>query len=147
MTLSRSRPGSFWRRAALGFAAAFAVTATANEITNKDRFVCTAWQAFSCSTESNCEATEAWRLNLPDFVRVDLRARTIGTLPGSEEPRTTEIESVSRNESRLFLNGWQEDRGFTWVINEQTGEGTMAITSDTTVITLFTVCAPTDEIR
>jgi len=134
------------RRAWVLLAAFGAGAATANEITGKDALVCTAWQAISCSTANECESTEAWRLNLPDFVKLDLRARSMGTLPGDDDARTTEIESIARRDGRVFLNGTQEDRGFTWVINEESGEGTLAIASDTTIISLFTVCAATDDI-
>lgn len=121
--------------------------AMANDITGEDTFVCTAWRAVSCSTASDCENKEAWQLNIPDFVRVDLGEQTIGTLPGSEEERTSEVQSVFRQDGRVFLNGAQEDRGFTWVINESTGEGTLAIVTETTVISLFTACAATDHLR
>ena len=121
--------------------------AVANEITGEDSFVCTAWRAVSCSTASDCENTEAWQLNIPDFVRIDLEDQTISTLPGSDEERTSEFQSVSRQQGRLFLNGTQDDRGFTWVINEETGEGTLAIATETTVISLFTVCAATGDLQ
>lgn len=119
----------------------------ANTITGRNAFVCTAWQAMSCSTSDECKTTEAWRLNLPDFVRVDLRAQEFSTLPGSDEMRTTPIASITRTDGLLFLSGSQQDRGFTWVINEDTGEGTMAIVTDTTVISLFTACAATEDLQ
>jgi hypothetical protein len=128
-------------------ACAGATVAAADEITGSDRFVCTAWHAISCSTEGDCKPTEAWRLNMPDFLKVDLRARELQTPEGSEQQRFTSIESVSRNGGLVFLNGWQEARGYTWVINEGTGEGTLAIVSDTTVVTLFTACATSDRLR
>ena len=139
---------SRFRRGGLALIAALtAANLSADEITGKDRFICTAWRAISCSTADDCESTEAWRLNLPDFVKVDLTSRSIGTFAGANEERNSEIETVARRDGKVFLNGTQEDRGFTWVINDETGEGTLAIATDTTVISLFTVCAATDDIR
>jgi hypothetical protein len=120
--------------------------AAADEIIGKDQFVCTAWHAVTCTTEGQCNPTEAWRLNMPDFLEVDLDAAELQTPEGSDEPRFTAIESISRNEGRIFLNGWQQARGFSWVINEESGEGTLAIVSDTTVVTLFTACAASDRL-
>jgi hypothetical protein len=120
--------------------------AAADEIIGKDQFVCTAWHAITCTTEGQCNPTEAWRLNMPDFLKVDLDAEELQTPEGTDEPRFTAIESISRNEGRIFLNGWQQARGFTWVINEESGEGTLAIVSDTTVVTLFTACAASDRL-
>jgi hypothetical protein len=82
-------------------------------------------------------------LNLPDFLKVDLDAEEFTTLPGSEVTRFTPIDSIARESGRIFLNGSQARRGFSWVINESTGEGTVAILSDATAITLFIVCAAT----
>ena len=121
--------------------------ATADDISGKSVFVCTAWHAVNCTTAGPCEPTEAWRLNMPDFLKVDLDAREFATLPGSEVTRFVPVESIARNEGRIILSGSQGARGFNWVINESTGEGTLAIVSDTTAITLFTACAAADALR
>jgi hypothetical protein len=70
----------------------------------------------------------------------------MATPEGSEAPRFTTIESIGRNEGRIFLNGWQQSRGYTWVINEASGEGSLAIASDNSVVTLFTACAAIDNL-
>jgi len=140
MTISRAR----W--AAALSASTIMGSAAADDVTGKDRFVCTSWRAISCSTEGACESTDAWRLNMPDFLKVDLRAMEMVTPEGTDEPRSTKIGSLARNAGRLFLNGSQDVRGFTWVINESTGEGRFVIVSDTTSITLFTACAPSDRL-
>jgi hypothetical protein len=136
-----------WRRL-LGFSLGMAAaTAAADDLTGQDRFVCTAWHAVMCTTEGSCTPTEAWRLQIPDFLKVDLRAREMATPEGSEQVRFTTIENIGRNEGRIFLSGWQQARGFTWVINEASGEGSLAIASDTAVVTLFTACAASDNLR
>jgi hypothetical protein len=131
------------RRWTAGLAMSLVGVAAAEDITDKDSFVCTGWDAVYCTTEGTCEHTEAWRLNLPDFLKVDLDAKEFTTLPGSEVTRFTPIDSIARESGRIFLNGSQARRGFSWVINESTGEGTVAILSDATAITLFIVCAAT----
>jgi hypothetical protein len=122
-------------------------TATADDVTGTDRWVCTVWQAISCSTEGDCKSTEAWRLNIPDFLKVDLGAKELVTPEGSDEQRSSSIETVTRRDGRVFLSGSQGARAYSWVINEASGEGTLAIVSDTTTITLFTACAASDQLR
>jgi hypothetical protein len=123
-----------------------AASAAADDLTGHDEFVCTAWHAVMCTTEGDCTPTEAWRLGMPDFLKVDLGEREMATPEGSEAPRFTTIESIGRNEGRIFLNGWQQSRGYTWVINEASGEGSLAIASDNSVVTLFTACAAIDNL-
>jgi len=124
-----------------------ACAASADDLTGKDSFVCTAWQAIPCTTAGDCTPTEAWRLDMPDFVKVDLRAREIATLEGSDQPRAAEIANVARSDGMIILSGHQSARGFVWVINEASGEGTFAIASDSSNVTVFTVCAATDAVR
>jgi hypothetical protein len=138
------------RRASSAAALAAALTAyaaAADDLTGKDSFVCTGWHAVTCTTEGDCTPTEAWRLNMPDFLKVDLRARELVTPEGSDQPRASEIASIARNAGMIFLSGQQEARGFVWVINEASGEGTLAIASDASNVTVFTVCAATDALR
>jgi len=122
-------------------------TASADDLTGADSFICTAWHAVVCTTEATCDPTEAWRLEMPDFIKVDLEEEVLVTPERSDEPRFAMIEDIERSSERIFLNGWQDTRGFTWVINEASGEGTLAIVSDTTVVTLFTACAATEVLQ
>ena len=138
---------TIWRAVfGLGLASAAAVAA-ADDLTGHDEFVCTAWHAVMCTTEGTCTPTEAWRLAMPDFIKVDLDARELATPEGTEQPRFTTIGSIGRNEGRIFLNGWQGERGYTWVINEASGEGSLALAEDNAVVTLFTACAASENLR
>jgi hypothetical protein len=116
----------------------------ADDLTGSQRFVCSAWHAAVCGTEGTCEATEAWRLNLPDFLEVDLRGKVMQTREGSDEPRTTPIQNVAREGNQIILSGHQETRGWSWVVNEGSGEGVLALISDNSSVSLFTVCTATD---
>ena len=137
---------TIWRSTfGLGLATAAAVAA-ADDLRGHDEFVCTAWHAVMCTTEGTCTPTEAWRLGMPDFVKIDLEAQELATPEGSEQPRFTTIGSIGRNNGRIFLNGWQESRGYTWVINEESGEGSLALAEDNAVVTLFTACAAAENL-
>jgi hypothetical protein len=84
---------------------------------------------------------------MPDFIKIDLDARELATPEGTAEPRFTTIENVRRNEGLIMLSGSQNERGFTWVINEASGEGSLAIVADNAVVTLFTACAAIADFR
>jgi hypothetical protein len=127
--------------------ASVAAAAAADDLTGHDEFVCTAWHAVMCTTEGTCTPTEAWRLAMPDFVKIDLDARELVTPEGTEQPRFTTIGSIERREGRIFLSGSQGERGYTWVINEESGEGSLALAEDNAVVTLFTACAAAENLR
>ena len=136
-----------WRRVlGLGLGAAAGIAA-ADDLTGSDEFVCTAWHAVMCTTEGTCTPTEAWRLAMPDFIKIDLDAREVATPEGTEQPRFTTIGSIERREGSIFLSVSQGERGYTWVINEGSGEGSLALAEDNAVVTLFTACAAAENLR
>ena len=126
--------------------AALALSAplAADELTGAQFFMCSAWHASVCTAEGTCDSTEAWRLNMPDFLQVDLRGKLMKTPAASDQPRESPIANVVREASKIFLSGHQETRGWTWIINETSGEGVLALVSENSSVTLFTVCTATD---
>jgi hypothetical protein len=135
------------RHRGLGYAAAglaLAAPLAADDLTGSQLFICSAWHAAVCNTDGACEATEAWKLNMPDFLEVDLRGKVMQTREGSDEPRTSPIQNIAREGTQILLTGHQETRGWTWVVNEASGEGVLALVSDNSSVTLFTVCTATN---
>ena len=112
----------------------------ADDLTGSQSFICSAWHAAVCNTEGACDDTEAWRLNMPDFLRVDLRGKELVTPERSDQPRASPIETIAREGRQLFLSGRQEQRAWTWIVNETSGEGVLALVSENSSVTLFTVC-------
>jgi len=78
----------------------------------------------------------------------DLRTALPTDRPGDARGSGRGVGSGERHHrrERLHLHGSQEDRGYIWIINEASGEGTLSMVTDTTVISLFTVCAATDDV-
>jgi hypothetical protein len=112
----------------------------ADDLTGSQSFICTGWHAVTCNTEGVCDNTEAWKLNMPDFLRVDLRGKELFTPEGSDQPRASPIESIAREDNILYLNGRQGARGWSWIVNEASGEGTLALVSENSSVTIFTAC-------
>lgn len=90
-----------------------------------------------------CEKMEPWELNLPDFVRLDLRARLLKSTDSAKESRQTQIASLERENGFVYMQGLQNGRAYSWVIAQQSGEGTITINTFDTGVTIFTVCTPT----
>jgi hypothetical protein len=81
---------------------------------------------------------------MPDFLKVDLRNKELVTPESSDEPRASPIEDVAREGARIFMSGRQGERGWSWIVNESSGEGTLALVSDSSSVTVFTVCTSVD---
>lgn len=119
----------------------------ADDLTGSTRFLCTSWQAARCTADGTCENTPPWKLNIPDFVRLDLGGKMISTTGGSSENRTTQIDGAQRSDGLILLHGLQGQRAWTWVINESSGEGTLMINGDGEGLTLFSTCTPIERLE
>lgn len=137
---ARQRYGNRFRAGML--LALFATGAAADDISGVRNVICYGWSAAVCDSEEGCQETEAWRLDLPDFVRLDIREGISRTTEAAPELRETRFDSVQREDGTIVMHGAQNERAFSWLIRESSGEGTLTISAPGRGITVFTVCTP-----
>ena len=118
----------------------------ADDLTDSDSLVCYGWSAFVCSIEGECEATAPWQLDMPDFLRLDLRARVVTSTETAPEERETEIQTLVRENGTIVLQGREGERAYSWLIVEATGEGTLTMSTPGEGITVFTLCTPAENL-
>jgi hypothetical protein len=115
----------------------------ADDLTGSDRFLCTSVLATSCGDDGECESAPPWELNIPQFIKVDLDARTLSTTKTSGENRSTRIKSVERENGLIILQGSEQGRAFSFVITEETGMSSIAVARDGLAVAVFGACLPT----
>ena len=114
--------------------------ALADNIQGVDRLLCSPAQIMICVEDADCYPAHASELGVPDFVIVDLKNKKMQTTKSSEEARTTAFSSVSRNAGQIFLQGVENGRAFSFVINEITGSLTLALSRDGVAVAVFGSC-------
>lgn len=141
-------PHSKSRRFGLALAAFLCCgTALADDVRGSDALLCYGLSAARCEHTGVCEQKEPWQLNLPDFLKVDLKAKQATTTAGSGPVRETKFQTVQRDPAgTILLQGVQGERAFSWIIVEETGEGTMTVSTVAAGLTVFTVCTPIDKL-
>jgi hypothetical protein len=121
--------------------------ASADELKGSNTLLCYALSASRCELDGSCSPKEPWQLNLPDFLKLDLKAKQAMTTAASGTLRETPIRTVERGTGGvILLQGVQGDRAFSWLISEATGEGTLTVSSVAAGLTVFTVCTPIDKL-
>jgi hypothetical protein len=118
----------------------------ADDVSGANSLLCYGLSAARCEIGEACEAVAPWQLNLPDFVKLDLRGKLIQTTAASAEQRETPLQSVQRNNGTIQIQGVQGERAFSWVISETSGEGTLSVAGHGQGVTVFTVCTPVDKL-
>ena len=114
----------------------------ADNLTGADKFLCTAVQATVCDTTGDCEVGVPWLWNIPQFVVIDLEKKTLGTTRASGENRVTPINTLMQEDGLIVLQGVEGGRAFSFVIQEQTGNLSVAVAREELTVSVFGACTP-----
>lgn len=128
--------------AAFALAAALPSISAADDLTGQDRMLCTAVEATRCMESGSCTSELPWNLNIPQFIEIDLKAKTFSTTKASAENRATPIRSVAREEGLIILQGYEAGRAFRFVIHAESGMASVAVARDGLTVSIFGACAP-----
>lgn len=120
------------------------VSVQADQLIGANRFICAASQVQICIESDSCYLASAWELDVPDFVVIDLAKKNISTTKASGLNRATSFSNMSRNEGLVYLQGVEGGRAFSFVIDENSGRMTVAVSSDGLAVNVFGVCTGTD---
>jgi hypothetical protein len=134
------------RKGVMGLIVAAAVAsspiATADDLTGQDRILCTAVEVTRCMESGSCTSELPWNLNIPQFIEIDLKAKTFSTTKASGENRATAIRTLLREEGLLVLQGFEAGRAFSFVIHEPSGMASVAVARDGLTVSIFGACTP-----
>jgi hypothetical protein len=129
----------------LGFAATILGTPAmllADDLRGTNRFLCTAIQATACFVDGDCVMDVPANLNVPQFIVVDLKARSLATTKASGQNRATAVEHLRRENGTVVLQGFERERAFSIVIHEESGELSAAVAQDGRAVAIFGSCTP-----
>ena len=122
--------------------ALFAPVLLADDLTGATKLLCSSAQATSCNDDSDCVTDVPWTFNIPQFIEVDLAGKMLRTTKAADEPRQTPIVSMSRENNLIVIQGLEQGRAFSFVINEKTGRLSAAVARDGVTVTVFGGCTP-----
>ncbi len=117
-------------------------SAVADDLTGIDRFVCAPAQINICDEYGSCATVMPWEVNVPRFLVFDLKKKQIGTTEASGENRVTPIQSVTKAEDAIYLQGVEGGRAFSFVISRSSGFMSAAIAREYLTVTGFGACTP-----
>jgi hypothetical protein len=135
------------RNKLLGFvgallALALPAPAVADDLTGQQMILCTAVQVMLCTDDGDCAVENPWNLNVPQFIEINLKDKTLSTTKASGENRSTPIRTIEREGGLIFLQGVEAGRAFSFVIGEKTGMVSVAVARDSKTVSVFGACTP-----
>ena len=136
--MSRRLKGVLFALSVLALPAA----AVADDITGQQDFLCTAVQVNLCTDDGKCVSENPWEVNVPQFIEVNLKDKKLSTTKASGENRTTPIRTQVNEGGFLYLQGVEGGRAFSFVIEEKSGDASIAVAADGKTVTVFGACTP-----
>ena len=100
-------------------------------------FLCVPTTVSECVAEGECRPGTAESENLPDFFKVDLKAKTIRA---EDKGRLSSIKRVDRSDGEITLYGSDAARSWILMIREQTGRMSASVNGDGESFVIFGVC-------
>ena len=114
----------------------------ADMLKDADRMLCVPGDLSHCVADIGCKSGLPEDENIPEFIEVDLKRKTLATTRASGENRSTPINSQLRQDDHIYLQGVENGRTFSMVISEMTGNLTFTIATDGETATGFGDCTP-----
>ena len=122
----------------------FVASAFADDLTKSDKLLCAAAEITVCFELDECYPVVAEEIDMPTFVVVDLKTKQLLTTKASRENRSTAVATVARENGRIYLQGIERGRAYSFVINEETGHLTVAVSRDGLSVSVFGACTDAD---
>ena len=112
----------------------------ADNLTGADRLLCATGELVACIEGDDCYTILPEEVDVPQFIVVDLAGKMLSTTKASERIRTTPIRTLNREDGLIYLQGTENGRAFSFVIDEATGHATAAVARDGIAVTMFGNC-------
>jgi hypothetical protein len=102
--------------------------------------LCATTETFECNPGENCIADTPEGINLPRFIRIDFAGNKAYGERASGEQRSAEILTQKVDAGRIVLQGVQDGNGWTVMIDQVTGDMSLAISADHVGFVIFGAC-------
>ena len=116
----------------------------AENISDADRIVCSPADVKLCFENGECFDTNPWEVDMPEFLIIDVRKKTISTTKVSGQDRTTTFSALTKTDDLLLMQGIEDDRAYSFVIEQETGILTASVARDGVSVSVFGACTDAD---
>ena len=118
------------------------LTAIAGTFDGSQPVICAVIETFECDEGIACQRGLAESINLPQFLKIDFKKKTItGTLQNGLV-RTTEIKNMETHVGKLILQGVQKEMGWSIAIMTKTGKMVLSVAGEAVGFSVFGACIP-----
>ena len=99
--------------------------------------LCAVIQVVECGAGGDCYPVQPEIANIPRFLKINFKNKTISTTEESGRKDTSRIKNIERAKGNLILQGSENGRGWTMVISEETGKMSATVSDDQVGFVVF----------
>ncbi|MFY9943333.1 MAG: hypothetical protein WAK57_14240 [Desulfobacterales bacterium] len=128
---------------------AMPLTAAAEDFDGSKPLVCTVIEVNECLLGEGCRTLAVEEINLPRYLWINVKQKTIQNKKTGDEIRKSRIESVKRVDGKLIVQGAEDGRedvrdgyGWTIAIMEDSGQMVLSASGDLAAVAGFGTCTP-----
>ena len=100
------------------------------------------FDVIECQPGGACEKISPQDARIPRFFEIDFDKNEISEIGDDKEERRTEIQSVTKLDGMLILQGAQNGRGWSVNITEASGDAVITVSDPLAGFVLFGACTP-----
>jgi hypothetical protein len=115
-------------------------TAWAGSIDPAKPALCATTETFECTPGQSCIADTPEGINLPRFFKIDFATNKASGERANGEQTTAEIANQKVEEGRIVLQGVQNGNGWTVMIDQATGNMSLAVGGNQVGFVIFGAC-------
>jgi len=119
---------------------ALSTSAWAEDLSDSDKILCSINTVQLCLEVGECFRVPPAELDIPHFIVVDTKSKTLSTTKSSGLNRSTPASNYVRANGRIVLQGVQNARAFSISIEEDIGVMTGAVARDGIAVAVFGAC-------
>jgi len=116
------------------------LTCFADDFDGSKPLICAVIEDFDCIPGDECLSGTAESINIPQFLRIDFKEKTITGTRQSGEVRSVEIGRMERVDGKVIFQGIQDGKAWSMVITEATGKMTITAADDQVGFVVFGAC-------
>ena len=114
---------------------------SAKALDGSSNLICATIEAIGCR-DGLCSYGLAKNFELPEFMFVDFKNKTVRHTEQNGGKETSPIEQFKKSEDNLVLQGIENGHGWSMVINSKSGAVTEAIAGDEILYSVLGACTP-----
>jgi len=118
--------------------------AQADNVADSDEMLCSVSRVLLCVEDGNCFPISVLDLDIPQFLLVDTKKKTISTTAASGENRVSNVANLVRDAGRTFLQGIELNRAYSILIEDDIGRFTAVVARDGISVSAFGACTDAD---